>query len=89
MTAERFHLYSYGMEERPSPNPVEAALAHLEHQVEELLRTCAGLREENRSVRARLETLVAERAELIEKTELARNRVEAMIGRLKTMESNP
>ena len=77
------------MESSQSPNPVDAALTHLEHQVEELLRTCASLREENRSVRARLETLVAERGELIEKTELARNRVEAMIGRLKAMESNP
>jgi cell division protein ZapB len=58
----------------------------LENQVEELIRTCRRLKEENTSLRARQETLIAERAELIEKTELARNRVEAMISRLKSME---
>jgi cell division protein ZapB len=35
----------------------------------------------------RQENLVAERAALIEKTELARTKVEAMITRLKAMES--
>jgi cell division protein ZapB len=58
----------------------------MERQVEELLQVCQRLREENVSLRARQETLVAERAELIEKTELARNRVESMISRLKSME---
>ena len=46
----------------------------------------ARLKDENASLRARQESLVSERAELIEKTELARNRVEAMISRLKAME---
>jgi cell division protein ZapB len=55
--------------------------------VEELIRTCRELREENTSLRARQDHLVAERAELIEKTELARSRVESMINRLKSMES--
>ena len=58
----------------------------LERQVEELIRTCRQLREENVSLRARQDHLVAERAELIEKTELARGRVESMITRLKSME---
>jgi cell division protein ZapB len=58
----------------------------LEHQVEELIRTCRQLRDENTSLRTRQESLVSERAELIEKTELARNRVESMISRLKSME---
>lgn len=58
----------------------------LERQVEELIRTCRKLREENSSLKARQEILVAERAELIEKTELARGRVESMISRLKSME---
>lgn len=58
----------------------------LERQVEELLSTCQRLRDENASLRSRQETLVAERAELIEKTELARSRVESMISRLKSME---
>jgi len=58
----------------------------LERRVEELIRTCRQLREENASLRARQDHLVAERAELIEKTELARSRVESMITRLKSME---
>jgi cell division protein ZapB len=58
----------------------------LERQVGELIRTCRQLREENASLRARQEHLVTERAELIEKTELARSRVESMITRLKSME---
>jgi len=60
----------------------------LERQVEELIRTCQRLREENTSLRARQEILVTERAELIEKTELARSRVESMISRLKSMEES-
>jgi len=58
----------------------------LERQVEELIRTCGQLREENKSLRVRQDHLVSERAELIEKTELARSRVESMITRLKSME---
>jgi len=58
----------------------------LERQVDQLINTCRKLREENASLRARQEILVAERAELIEKTELARSRVESMISRLKSME---
>ena len=58
----------------------------LERQVEELIRTCRQLREENTSLRVRQDHLVGERAELIEKTELARSRVESMITRLKSME---
>jgi cell division protein ZapB len=58
----------------------------MERQVDELIRTCRRLREENASLRARQEILVGERAELIEKTELARSRVESMISRLKSME---
>jgi cell division protein ZapB len=61
-------------------------LERLERQVEELLAGCQRLREENHSLRVRQETLVAERAELIEKTEQARGRVEAMLARLKAME---
>jgi len=57
-----------------------------ERQVDELLRTCRQLREENASLRVRQGHLITERAELIEKTELARSRVESMISRLKSME---
>ncbi len=58
----------------------------LERQVDELIHLCRRLREENASLRARQDHLVTERAELVEKTELARGRVESMITRLKAME---
>lgn len=61
-------------------------LSTFERDVDSLIQVCRKLREENSSLRARQDSLVAERAELIEKTELARSRVEAMIARLKSME---
>lgn len=68
-------------------NNADLDLRKLEVQIEELIRACAYLKEENQSLRLRQDNLVAERAALIEKTELARTRVEAMISRLKAMES--
>lgn len=61
-------------------------LERLERQVDELIRSCQSLRQENHSLRLRQDALVVERAELIEKTEQARARVEAMLDRMKTME---
>jgi len=64
----------------------EQELRKLEVRLEELVRTITRLKEENRSLRNQQDSLVTERAGLIEKNELARNRVEAMINRLKAME---
>jgi cell division protein ZapB len=61
-------------------------IERLESLVDELLQRCQRLREENQSLRARQDALIAERAELVEKTEQARARVEGMLTRLKTME---
>ncbi len=61
-------------------------LQALETQVDELIQTCDQLTDENRALRDQQSSLVAERAGLIEKSELARSRVEAMIARLKAME---
>ncbi len=66
---------------------IDLDLKNLETRVEELIRTCAALTEENQALKVSQETLVAERAELIEKTELAKTRVESMISRLKSMET--
>jgi len=60
----------------------------LERQVDELILICNRLREENTWLRARQATLVDERAHLVEKTELARSKVESMISRLKSMEED-
>jgi cell division protein ZapB len=57
-----------------------------EQLVDDLIRQVERLQDENASLRAGQEHLVAERADLIEKTELARSKVEAMVTRLKSME---
>jgi cell division protein ZapB len=62
-------------------------LAALEYRVDELIKTIESLATENKALRNQQSSLTAERASLIEKTEQARVRVEAMISRLKAMET--
>ena len=61
-------------------------LTTLEQQVDELLNRLDRLKRENISLREGQSTLMAERVLLVEKTEKARSRVEAIITRLKAME---
>ena len=75
------------MNSETNHDPADAYLRRIEEQLSELLRLCAYLKEENNALRGRQERLVAERAELVEKNELARSRVEAIISRLKAMET--
>ena len=65
---------------------VQLELRRLERRFEELLVTVGQIKEENRALRQRQETLTTERASLLQKNEQVRARVEAMIGRLKSME---
>jgi cell division protein ZapB len=65
---------------------VELELKRLEKRFEDLIVTVNQIKEENRALRQRQETLTAERASLLQKNEQVRARVEAMIGRLKSME---
>lgn len=46
------------------------------------------LQDENRSLRQQVEQMTCERAQLLNKQEQARSRVEAMIGRLKSLEQH-
>lgn len=64
----------------------EVDLKKLERRIDELISIVERLRVENRLLREQNDVLRLERTRLIEKTELARNRVEAMISRLKAME---
>ena len=61
-------------------------LAELQSQLDSLMEACAKMKDENRSLRQQQSQLITERAGLLEKNELARTRVEAMISRLKSME---
>ena len=58
----------------------------LDSRLDELVSVCDHLKEENRSLKQRQDVLTAERANLLQKNEQVRARVEAMIGRLKAME---
>jgi cell division protein ZapB len=61
-------------------------LKKLEGRVEDLIGTCRQLRKENHVIKADQKQLSDEHARLIEKTQIARARIEAMIGRLKALE---
>ena len=61
-------------------------LRRLEKRLEDLIATVSQIKEENRALRQRQDTLTSERASLLQKNEQVRGRVEAMIGRLKSME---
>jgi cell division protein ZapB len=69
-------------------DPVQQELAALGQQMDRLLDTVRRLSEENRSLRQSQEQLSGERAGLLARNEQARSRVEAMIQRLKSLESN-
>ena len=71
-----------------NPNQLaEGDLQQLEQKVDSLIRTCSELLQENHSLKNQQEQLMSERATLIEKTESARTRVEAIISRLKSLET--
>jgi len=61
-------------------------LARLEKRLDELVVICSQLKDENRSLKERQDSLIADRATLLQKNEQVRARVEAMINRLKAME---
>jgi cell division protein ZapB len=66
-------------------NPKSAVELELK-RLEDLIVTVSHIKEENRALRQRQDTLTSERATLLQKNEQVRARVEAMIGRLKSME---
>jgi cell division protein ZapB len=74
------------MNEGNTKSPVDLELKRLEKRLEELVATLNQIKEENRALRQRQDTLTSERAGLLHKNEQVRARVEAMIGRLKSME---
>ncbi|MGZ5051353.1 MAG: TIGR02449 family protein [Methylobacter sp.] len=62
-------------------------LRELEDKLDQLIEQYNHLKNENSSLKIKQDSLVREKAKLLEKTTLARTRVEAMITRLKAMES--
>ena len=74
------------MTEATRSSAVDTELKRLEKRIDELLASMHQLKEENRALRARQETLASEKTSLLHRNEQVRTRVEAMIGRLKTLE---
>jgi len=75
--------------ETPNPQgPTEIELRALESRIDELIRACAHLKQENRVLRAHRDSIQAERARLLERNEAAKARVESIIGRLKSLEAS-
>lgn len=67
-------------------NPL-AQLDLLSTQLLELQEMCEKLQVENLSLREQQDELINQKAELIKKNDMARQRVEAMISRLKSLEN--
>jgi cell division protein ZapB len=65
----------------------ETELQRLDVRVGELLTLVQQLTDENRALRHRQDSLSTERSALLQKNEQARARVEAMIGRMRAMET--
>jgi len=63
-------------------------LNNFEQNIDRLINLCARLQKENESLREREGSLLKERSKLLEKSEMARNRVEHMIVRLKNLNSS-
>jgi len=76
------------MEEARTPSAVEVEVKRLEKRLDDLVAAVDQLKDENRALKHRQDVLTAERAALLAKNEQVRARVEAMVGRLKSMESN-
>lgn len=61
-------------------------LKNLENRIDALIDACQNLKQENHSLQSENSSLAQEHARLLEKTRLARERIEVMIGRLKALE---
>lgn len=69
-----------------SRSAMEEQFELLESRLQALISLCTRLRQENQVLREQQDALVEERARLIDKNETARNKVEQMIVRLKSLE---
>ena len=64
----------------------EAKFEVLSDKIDRLIKYCAQLESDNSALRELQEGWHQERSQLMQKNDLARNKIEAMIGRLKALE---
>ncbi len=79
--------YIGDMTTKTTPSQIDLELIHLEEQVTELLNLVARLSQENRSLRTQQESMANERANLLEKHDQVRTRVDGIVTRLKSLET--
>jgi cell division protein ZapB len=79
--------YIVRMANNNSPTQIDLELTRLEEQVASLLETVEHLSQENRSLRTQQDSMANERANLLEKHDQVRNRVDAIVTRLKSLET--
>lgn len=63
-------------------------LENLESKIDELIKLCTELNQENKSLKAKNDLWRGERAQLMKKNEVARSKVENMITRLRALEED-
>lgn len=81
-----FYVVSAHTEMSQLETDPSSELAALETKLDDLILQFNAIKNENRSLKVKQDALVKEKAKLLEKTTLAKARVEAMITRLKAME---
>jgi cell division protein ZapB len=74
------------MTESEQNGSLDNEMERLSGRIDTMLRLCEELRVENQSLRSQRDQLTAERARLVERLDTARNRVDAMVSRLKALE---
>jgi cell division protein ZapB len=75
------------MTTKMTPSLIDAELSRLEELVAGLLETVERLSQENRSLRIQQDSTASERANLLEKHDQVRSRVDAIVTRLKSLET--
>jgi len=86
LTVASAEHYSFHMADTNRQAGAEIELKRLEKRIDELIVTVHQLKEENRALRQRQESLSGERTVLLGRNDQVRTRLEAMIGRLRAME---
>lgn len=76
------------MTKKNTPSLIDQELGQLEEKVDALLDIIDRLTKENHSLRAQQGTQAQERAGMLERHDEVRNRVEAIVTRLKSLETN-
>lgn len=84
VSINQHYLQTIIMTESQDNQPLE--LRELEASLDQLVAQYAAVKNENQSLKVRQDELLSERAKLLEKTNLARTRINDMIERLRAME---